>query len=98
MANDTDLAGLPLSVASFAQGSQGGSVSRSPFDPNVLVYLPSPSAASAGRDDFLSTLSDGQSGSASAVVTLTISSSSGRGNGRLEPALHRPGSVVAPYD
>src|SRR5688572_12774678 len=67
LANDSDPDGDPLNVTGAGQPTNGNAVVNAN---NTITYTPS--AAFTGSDSFLYTISDGQSGTASAIVRITI--------------------------
>ncbi|HEV2529069.1 MAG TPA: Ig-like domain-containing protein, partial [Thermomicrobiales bacterium] len=68
LANDSDIDGNTLSIASFDQPTNGVVTRSSTF--GTLVYTPN--ANFSGTDSFIYTISDGQGGVDSAVVTITV--------------------------
>ena len=69
LANDSDLDGDALTIASFTQGSHG---SVTLGDNGAFTYTPT--ANYYGADSFTYTVSDGQGGAATATVNVTIAS------------------------
>lgn len=72
LSNDSDSDGGVLSLQSFTPGSSG-SVSNNGND--TLTYWPNPGFT--GGDSFSYTISDGQGGTADAIVTVTVNPSGG---------------------
>ena len=68
LANDTDPNGLPLSITGVGNPSSG-TVS---YDPNTQTISFVPTTGYIGPAGFTYTISDGQSGTASANVSLTV--------------------------
>ena len=66
LANDSDVDGGPLAVATITQGSRGVTTT----DGNTVTYSPSPGWS--GSDSFGYTVTDGRGGFADATVTITV--------------------------
>jgi VCBS repeat-containing protein len=71
LANDTDPAGLALSVSSVSGAAHGTVVINAD---NTITYTPTPGYL--GADSFAYTASDGQGGASTATVNLTVSAAS----------------------
>jgi hypothetical protein len=67
LANDTDVDGDALSIASFTQPAHGAVVKNAD---NTFTYTPNPGYA--GNDGFTYSISDGQGGSATGQVNLSL--------------------------